>query len=134
MTDVVLDASVVAKWFRSTNERRVVEALALRTAFGSGEIEVIAPSLLPLELINIAGRKWHWARAQLEALAHEIEELGFEFVEPDLRSVARLTAAGLTAYDAAYVAIADDHELQLVTDDERLVAVVPHVAVALADR
>ena len=134
MTDVVLDASVVAKWFRSTNERRVVEALALRTAFGSGEIGVIAPSLLPLELINIAGRKWHWDRAQLEALAHEIEELGFEFVEPDLRSVARLTAAGLTAYDAAYVAIADDHELQLVTDDERLVAVVPHVAVALADR
>ena len=134
MTDVVLDASVVAKWFRSTNERRVVEALALRTAFGSGEIGVIAPSLLPLELINIAGRKWHWARTQLEALAHEIEELGFEFVEPDLRSVARLTAAGLTAYDAAYVAIADDHELQLVTDDERLVAVVPHVAVPLADR
>ena len=134
MTDVVLDASVVAKWFRSTNERRVAEARRLRTAFGNGEVGVIAPSLLPLELINIAGRKWHWARAQLEALAHEIEELGFEFVEPDLRSVARLTAAGLTAYDAAYVAIAEDHELQFVTDDEQLAAVVPHVAIALADR
>jgi predicted nucleic acid-binding protein len=134
MTDVVLDASVVAKWFRSTNERRVAEALGLRTAYGNGEVGVIAPSLLPLELINIAGRKWHWARAQLEALAHEIEELGFEFVEPDLRSVARLTAAGLTAYDAAYVAIAEDHEIQLVTDDAQLAAAVPHVAIALADR
>ena len=134
MTDVVLDASVVAKWFRSTNERRVAEARGLRTTYGNGEVGVIAPSLLPLELINIAGRKWHWARVQLEALAHEIEELGFEFVEPDLRSVARLTAAGLTAYDAAYVAIAEDHELQFVTDDERLAAAVPHVAIALADR
>jgi predicted nucleic acid-binding protein len=134
MRDVVLDASVVAKWFRRTNERRVAEAVGLRTAYGNGELGVIAPSLLPLELIDVAGRKWHWARAQLEALAHEIEELGFEFMEPDLRSVARLTAAGLTAYDAAYVAIAEDHGLQLVTDDERLAAVVPHVAVALADR
>ena len=134
MTDVVLDASVVAKWFRSTNERHVSEAGSVRAAFGRGEIGVVAPSLLPLELINTAGRKWQWARVELEALAHEIQELGFEFVEPDLRTVARLTAAGLTAYDAAYVAIAESHELQLVTDDEQLVAAAPHVAVALADR
>ena len=45
-----------------------------------------------------------------------------------------VTAAGLTAYDAAYVAIAEDHELQFVTDDEQLAAAVPHVAIALADR
>ncbi len=134
MTDVVLDASVVAKWFRSTNERHVREAGGFRAAFGRGDIGVVAPSLLPLELINTAGRKWQWAGTELEALAHEIQELGFEFVEPDLRSVARLTAAGLTAYDAAYVAIAENHELQLVTDDERLVAAAPHVAVALAGR
>ena len=134
MTEVVLDASVVAKWFRVVDERHVAQARDLRVAFNGGELAVVGPSLLPLELINIAGRKWHWARAQLDALARGLEELGFELVEPDLRSVARWTAEGLTAYDAAYVAVAEEREIELVTDDERLLAAAPRVVVALADR
>ena len=133
MTEAVLDASVIAKWFRSADERHVDQALALRVAFRGGELAVVVPSLLPLELINIAGRKWHWVRGQLDALAQGLEELGFELVEPDLRAVARWTAEGITAYDAAYVAVAEEREIELVTDDERLLAAAPAVVVALAD-
>ena len=132
MTNAVLDASVVAKWFRTADERHTAQALSLRAAFGGGEIGVVAPSLLPLELINVAGRKWHWACGQLEALARGLEELGFEIVEPDLRRVARWTSEGLTAYDAAYVAVAEEREIDLVTDDDRLLAAAPALVVALA--
>lgn len=134
MTEAVLDASVVAKWFRSTDERHVDQALGLRALFTGGELGVVVPSLLPLELINVAGRKWGWARDQLEALARGLEELGFAIVEPDLRAVARWTVAGLTAYDAAYLAVAEEREIELVTDDGRLLAAAPDLAAALADR
>ena len=129
---LVLDASVVVKWFRRAGERHVEQARTLRASFGRGDLEIVAPPLLPLELITVAGRRWHWERFQLERLAAAFEDLGIELVEPDLGAVARWTASGLTAYDAAYVAVADEREVTLVTDDEQIVAAAPGVAVALA--
>ncbi len=142
MTEVVLDASVIAKWFRGPSsgptsgmgERHVEQARSLRDAFARGDLTVVVPSLLSLELINVAGRKWGWEHVRLERLAITLGELGFDWVEPGLRAVARWTALGLTAYDAAYVAVAEEHETSLVTDDDRVLAAAPGVAVALADR
>jgi predicted nucleic acid-binding protein len=53
-------------------------------------------------------------------------------VEPDLSRVARWTARGLSASDAAYVAVAETAEVQLVTDDERILALAPAIATPLA--
>jgi hypothetical protein len=57
--------------------------------------------------------------------------LGLKQSEPDLGRVARWTARGLTAYDAAYVALTDAEALPLVTDDDEIVRVAPEVAFAL---
>jgi predicted nucleic acid-binding protein len=53
-------------------------------------------------------------------------------IEPELSRVAYWTARGLTAYDAAYVAVAEANKAPLVTDDDRIVAVADEVATALA--
>ena len=132
MTAAVLDASVVVKWFHAAGERHVAQARALRKRFELGELDVVAPSLLPLELVNVAGRRWSWEAAALDGLAIAFEQLGFALVDADLRVVARWTAAGLSACDAAYVAVAEERELPLVTDDERILAIAPAVAVPLA--
>lgn len=42
------------------------------------------------------------------------------------------TARGLTAYDAAYVALAEAEAVRLVTDDDRILAVAPAVAMSLS--
>jgi predicted nucleic acid-binding protein len=133
VNDVVLDASVVVKWFHSEGERHLDAARSLRAKFEAGELLVFAPPLLRLELVNVAGRRWGWAESALVELALALEELGFEFVEPELERVAIWTARGLTAYDAAYVAVAEENALRLITDDERIVGVAGELATGLAD-
>jgi predicted nucleic acid-binding protein len=133
VNDVVLDASVVMKWFHSEGERHLDAARSLRADFEAGELLVFAPPVLRLELVNAAGRRWGWAESALLELAVGLEELGFEFVEPELVRVAIWTSRGLTAYDAAYVAVAEENALRLITDDELIVDVAGALATSLAD-
>jgi predicted nucleic acid-binding protein len=134
VTELVLDASVVIKWFRGQGERHVDHARAFRAAFEAGDLIVLAPASLRLELVNVAGRRWCFDEAALVAFAIALDELGFEYAEPDLSRVAHWTARGLTAYDAAYVALAEERRLQLVTDDCLIVERAGEIAVALDDR
>jgi predicted nucleic acid-binding protein len=133
VTDVVLDASVVLKWFRADGERHLEPARSIRTAFESGELIVFAPPLLRLEIVNVAGRRWRWIERALIDLAAALDELGFELIEPELARVAHWTARGLTAYDAAYVAVAEANNAPLFTDDDLIVAVAGDIATALAN-
>jgi predicted nucleic acid-binding protein len=133
VNDVVLDASVVMKWFHSEGERHLDAARSLRAEFAAGELIVFAPPLLRLEMVNVAGRRWGWAESALVELVLGLEELGFEFVEPELVRVAFWTARGLTAYDSAYVAVAEANALRLITDDGLIVEVAGELATGLAD-
>jgi predicted nucleic acid-binding protein len=133
VTEAVLDASVILKWFRGEGERNLAAARSLRAAFEAGELLVFAPPLLRLEIVNVAGRRWRWAEGALVELAGALDELGFELKEAELGRVARWTAHGLTAYDAAYVAVAEAETIPLVTDDDRIVEAAPRVAVTLRD-
>lgn len=134
MTEVVLDASVVLKWFHSEGEKNIEAARRLRKRFEAGELRVLAPPLLWLEVLNVAARRWHWTEDRLARLANSLPELGFELLEPELSGVARWAADGLTAYDAAYVAVAEDVGVELITDDAEIVEVAPGLATALANQ
>jgi predicted nucleic acid-binding protein len=133
VSEVVLDASVVLKWFRADGERHLEPARSLRARFERGDLIVFAPPLLRLEIVNVAGRRWRWTERALLELAAALDELGFELIEPDLDRVAHWTARGLTAYDAAYVVVAEANNAPLLTDDDLIVAVAGAVATGLAD-
>jgi predicted nucleic acid-binding protein len=120
LREVVLDASVVLKWFHREGEVHAGAAGALRGNFEAGELRVIAPPLLWLEIINVAARRWRWDAPQLEALAASLLELGFELVEPEPETIARWAGRGLTAYDAAYVAVAEETGAPVITDDAQI--------------
>ena len=132
MREVVLDASVVLKWFGGEDERHGRQARAVRAAFESGDLGVFAPPLLGLEILNVAGRRWAWPARALTELAEALEDLGFEQIDPGLTGVARWTARGLTAYDAAYVALAETLGVELVTDDEQILGTASGIAISLA--
>jgi predicted nucleic acid-binding protein len=133
VNDVVLDASVVMKWFHAEGERHLDAARSLRAEFEAGELSIFAPPLLRLEMVNVAGRRWGWTESALVELVLGLEDLGFEFVEPELVRVASWTARGLTAYDSAYVALAEANGLRLVTDDDLVVELAGELATALGD-
>lgn len=134
MNEAVLDASVVLKWFHSDGEKHIGAARELREQFEAGDLRVLAPSLLWLEILNVAARRWRWTASQLERLVAALSELGFELVEPELDGIARWAACGLTAYDAAYVVAAEQTGAQLITDDDEIARAAPELAVALGDR
>ncbi len=133
MKEVVLDASVVVKWFRERDEDHVEQARRLRSAYEEGELAVFAPPLLGLELLNVAGRSWHLQARRLTELADLLVGLDFEWTEPELEAVARWTAQGLTAYDSTYVALAEQLSTLLITADKRVTAVAGDLAQRLAD-
>ena len=133
MNTAVLDAAVVIKWFSAHEERHADAAKALRAAYEAGELVVFAPPLLRLEIINVAGRRWHWEEVALLELAVSLDDLGFELTDPDLARVAYWTARGLTAYDSAYVAVAEAQGTQLVTDDDLILKIADEIARSLAD-
>lgn len=132
MTEFVLDASVVLKWFAPKKEAHAAQAHRLRDRYQAGEMIVTVPSLLSLELINVAGRRWQWREQELLELAVSTDALGFDVVDPALDGVAAWTARGLTAYDAAYVALAESGGIPLITDDDRILEIASGVAHALA--
>ncbi len=57
-----------------------------------------------------------------------MEDLSFDLVEPELTAAARWVAAGLTAYDAAYVAVAEAAAIPLITSDQTILSLAPGVA------
>ena len=131
MKEVVLDASVVVEWF-ATDAPDSGDAGRFRDAYVEGRLSVYAPPLLFLELLNVAGRRWRWAEAQLLELAGASQDLGFAIREPDLVSVAEWVSRGLSSYDASYVALAEMLGRNLVTGDAEIARAAPSIAVSMA--
>lgn len=132
MTEVVLDASVVLKWFGPPDEVLAAQARMLRGRYEQGDLLVTVPSLLFLELLNVAGRRWGWDEAALHELAESLQTLGFDVGEAELDTVAAWVARGLTAYDAAYVALAEARGVRLISDDDQILEVAASIASPLA--
>lgn len=122
--DVVSDANVVLKWFRSEGEEEVEAARALLDAHRSGELGIVVLDLTSYEIGNalMRGR----ARATAEQTASVLGALGEICASVTLDSADRKRATELveqhelTFYDAAYAAVAEGHEAELVTLDREL--------------
>lgn len=85
-----------------------------------------------LEHVNIAGRQWRLPHEALREIADRLGSAMFEVDEPDLSAVAGWTAQGLTAYDAAFVAVAERRGVRLVTADREILQIAPEIARPLA--
>lgn len=120
------------KWTSPAKERLHESAQRLLDAYADGGLVVFAPPLLFQEALNVAGRNWGWKGEELLAYAALLSELGFEIVQPDPVEIAVWVNEGLTAYDASYVAVAEALDVDLITDDARILRVASDRAVALA--
>jgi predicted nucleic acid-binding protein len=126
--ELVLDASVVLKWFARAPEPGARDARRLRNEFERGDLIVLGPTLLHLEILNVAGRRWGWPEETLLDLAAALDDLGIDLLEPELAGIARWVGAGLTAFDAAYVTVAESARVPLVTADEEILRLAAPIA------
>ena len=121
---LVLDTSVVIKWFRQ-GEILAEQALALRTAYFDGHIQVAVPTLLAYELTNVLRHKDDLTTAQVEEAVQSLFDMGLEWRSPSAAVMRRAAViareSDTTVYDAAFAALAESLEATFVTADERLV-------------
>lgn len=131
MREVVLDASVIARWFGPTADP---PSARWRSDFEAGQLDITVPALIFVELVNVAGRQWRWTEDRLLELVRRLEDSRFDIVDPRLDRIASWTARGLTAYDATYVALAEERGIRLVTNDRQILAVAEAIAQAVDAR
>lgn len=121
---VVVDTSVVYKWFSPENEELLQEALTLLKNPGS----IIAPDLIIYELANSWATKTKLKTQQIKTFLKDLEEteIKIEPVNFDLvrKAVEFSKKYQVSVYDASYAALAQEKGCDFVTADSKFVSKV----------
>jgi predicted nucleic acid-binding protein len=130
---LVLDTSVIIKWFRQ-GEILAEQAMALRNAYLGGQVSIAVPDLLAYELTNVLRFKMDLSTEQVCVAVQSLFDLRLDWHLPSSavtrRAVQVARECDITVYDASFVALAESNGGVLVTADRRLVerlASPPHV-------
>lgn len=136
MADIVVDASVVVKWY--IPEKYHGQARDLRDDYLDGTVDLWAPALLPFEVVNALRYSGHYEGGRLHEVAETLPEYGIDFVPfSDLGPVTTVAEnLDITMYDAVYIALASkldgvaytaDSDLLTTTEDSNREGTVAHV-------
>jgi len=121
---IVVDTSVLIKWFKTSGEELLQEAKQLLEEVERRPIEVHVPALLLYEVGNILLLKTRLGLGALNQAIERLESLPFEVAPPAtplLQRALRLGREfGLTFYDASFLALAVELDCPFVTADQRL--------------
>jgi len=119
---IVLDASVVIKWFQE--EPDASRALNFENAHIRGEENIVAPDLLFYEIANVLCYKNAVSTETAESALEVLSRIGiqtFTFLPIELKDVFRFARDyGVSVYDAIYVVLAQKLHCDFVTADKRL--------------
>jgi predicted nucleic acid-binding protein len=123
---LVLDTSVVIKWFRTRNGGEVLQeqALELRRAYLDGRLLIYVPDLLIYEMANALRYKPDMNESKVQQALQSLFGMGIviERIDPEVIGGAVDIAYfyGVTVYDAVFVALAGQLQAGLVTADGEL--------------
>ena len=122
MNRLVVDASVVVKWYTQEDQRD--QALDLRQAHMDGELYLLAPTLLIYEVANALHYNRSLTPEDQEHAATALFLIGIEYVSPTQEQMMRASQLAYrydtTIYDAVYLSLAIQQDTALVTADSRL--------------
>lgn len=132
---IVIDASVAIALVREERQTPVVEAAA--RGWTARRMAVMVPSHFWAEVVNVLVRRYRLSQADvIDALA-TLDQLAIETIELDrptlLLALAPMSQAGLSAYDALYLALAISTESLLATLDRRLADAAGSRAILVAE-
>lgn len=119
---MVLDASVILKWFMQ--EDLSDKAKSIRKAHLEGRFTIAIPDIAIYEIGNALRYEPEFSPKEVSRAIAELYELDIDIIAP-LPYLAAPTAtiayqSEVTFYDAFYLALAKELNLQFVTADEKL--------------
>ncbi len=119
---VVVDASVVVKWF--IPEADSEKAIKLRDRHIEGSVTLMAPDLLVYEVVNALSCH---PDVSVEEIREDVEALfmlDLDLIQPSSGFVASAAEGArghsISVYDSSYLALAEATSSSLVTADRRL--------------
>lgn len=120
MSEVVVDTSVVVKWY--IPEQHHEQARMLRDEYLDGNCDLVAPALMPFEASNALKYSGHYEGDRLEEASKSLTEYGIDLVPFNETGAIAETANDLniTIYDAAYLALAEELDTKVYTADGNL--------------
>jgi predicted nucleic acid-binding protein len=122
MPRVVVDASVVVKWF--VEEEGSEEALGIRDGYIEEEFEIAAPELLLFEVMNSLRYKGLFTVSEMKGITEALEAFSFDLypLKGDCarRAVEIADENDITIYDASYIALAEIERAEFYTADDKL--------------
>lgn len=129
MTHLLVDTSVLIKWFHHQGEDEVEHALAIRAAHVRGEVEAHLLDLAIYEVGNVLNRALRWSARdvadQLDDL-HEIFGPTLAMSRDAIRAAAVLVETHtLWFYDASWAAAARELDIVPVSADRQLLNADP---------
>ena len=120
MRPIVLDASAALKLLRAEDGSMEVSALIADRLAGG----IAVPPIFWLEVVNVLARRLNYSGASVLEAVHTLETIGLQTLETDrpalLAIIDLVERHDLTAYDAAYLALADSLDAELATADRRM--------------
>jgi len=121
---IVVDTSVLIKWFKTRGEELLGEAGQLLEEIERHHAEVHVPALLLYEVGNILLLKTRLGLTALDEAVERLEALPFVVAPPATplfkRALRLGREFGLTFYDASFPALSVELDCPFVTADQRL--------------
>ncbi len=122
--ELVIDTSVAFKWFVALGEDGLDEAAALLRAHKDGDLRLIAPATIRVELANTL--RYLLSPDDASALLDDFEriQLGLADISADLvrQAVQRAGQTGMGVYDALFLSLAEHRRCPLATADRKAFA------------
>ena len=126
MTRLLIDSSVLIKWFHDAGESELAGARAIRDAHVRGDLNAHVLDLAIYEVGNVLARALKWTAGDV---ADQLDDLlaiigsPIAMAQPWLRDAAVLADTHkLSFYDASWAATAASLGISLVSADRKLVA------------
>ncbi len=127
MNEIVIDASVVVKWFIEENGSD--KARLLRDKFIDGKIELIVPSLLYFEVLNALKYSQLFDASELNDAGESLENYGFKVItiKKEIRKLMIKFAVDheISIYDASYLGLSIGLEKVFITADDKTIKKLP---------
>lgn len=119
---IVLDASVVLKWFLEEDDTE--KALMIRWRLLRNLIEISVPDLLLSEVVNVLRYNPNYDSESTKEAVNSIIDLKIDIVIPSVQlyelAIDLAYKYDISVYDALYIALARDLDFELITADKKL--------------
>ena len=118
---MILDASVVTKWF--VKEKDTDKALEIREKYFQNEFDITVPDLIIYEVAN-ALRYSNFNSEEINKAISTLYSMNLFMIDPSEKIIGKsseiATDNDITIYDATYVALSDYFSSRLITADKTL--------------